>query len=57
MRALLTFDTGEKIIGEVLLPKNSGGGQWVEKIERDILDGLNKLGGVHKVTKVHLLRN
>ena len=56
MRALLTFDTGEKVIGDVLMPKNSGG-QWVEKIERDILQGLNKLGGVHKVTRVHLLRH
>lgn len=56
MRALLTFDTGEKIIGDILLPKNSGG-QWVEKLEREIIDGLNSLGGEHKVVKVHLLRH
>ena len=56
MRAVLTFDTGEKIIGDVVFPKDSGG-QWVEKIERDILNGFNKQKGVHKVTKVHLLRN
>lgn len=56
MRAVLTFDTGEKFIGDIVFPENSGG-QWIEKIERDILNGLNKLKGAHKVTKVHLLRN
>lgn len=56
MRAVLTFDTGEKVIADVILPDNSGG-QWVEKLERDILQGTNQLGGVHKVTKVHLLRH
>ena len=56
MRAVLTFENGASTIADVWQKPNSGGGRFVENIERDIKESFNSMGGL-KVTKVHILRH
>lgn len=56
--AVLTFDDGERQ-AVTLYIKPSTRGMWQKQIERDIKHQFNDgiVGLVHKVVKVHLMRN
>lgn len=56
--AVLTFDDGERK-AVTLYIKPSTRGMWHQQIERDIKHQFNDgiVGLVHKVVKVHLMRN
>ena len=56
--AVLTFDDGERQ-AVTLYIKPSTRGMWQHQLERDIKHQLNagSVGLVHKVVKVHLMRN
>ena len=56
--AVLTFDDGERQ-AVTLDIKPSTRGMWQHQLERDIRHQLNagSVGLVHKVVKVHLMRN
>lgn len=57
MRAVITIDTMETAIVDVVLKQGIRGGYTARDIERDLMRSLNDAGGVNKVIKVHLLRN
>ena len=56
--AVLTFDDGERQAVTIYI-KPSTRGMWQHQIERDIKHKFNadSVGLVHKVVKVHLMRN
>lgn len=56
--AVLTFDDGERQVVTLHI-KPSTRGTWQHQLERDIRHQLNagSVGLVHKVVKVHLMRN
>ena len=56
--AVLTFDDGERQAVTIYI-KPSTRGMWQYQLERDIKHQLNSgsVGLVHKVVKVHLMRN
>lgn len=56
--AVLTFDDGERQAVTIYI-KPSTRGMWQHQLERDIKHKFNagSVGLVHKVVKVHLMRN
>lgn len=56
--AVLTFDDGERQAVTIYI-KPSTRGMWQHQLERDIKHQFNagSVGLVHKVVKVHLMRN
>lgn len=56
--AILTFDNGQRVRAEVLIPKTDRA-TWHDDIERRFIEDFHKSQprAVNKLVKVHILRN